>query len=239
MAPPVSETSAAHPEPRAALNLRREGLLGARWRAYLARPQGRVELAATSVFFVAVLLAVPRFLAWNEARKGAILADPILARLPTVDASWPIFVIFYGGLALALMDLVPRPWRLLAGLRAYALLMTFRMIGMWVTPLEPDPTNIPLRDPFVELIASGGQVFTKDLFFSGHTSTAALFALVALHPLRKRILYVGTALVGLLVLLQAVHYSVDVFAAPFFALGAWHLGRAWPGHRPGRTDRFD
>ncbi len=239
MAPPVSETSTAHSGPHPVLKTRRQGWLGMRWRAYLARPQGRIELAVTSAFFVAVLFAVPRFLTWNETRHGALLDDPILARLPVIDVSWPIFVIFYGGLALALMDLVPRPWRLLAGLRAYTLLMTFRMLGMWVTPLNPDPSNIPLRDPFVELIASGGQVFTKDLFFSGHTSTAALFALVALHPLRKRILYVGTALVGLLVLLQAVHYSVDVFAAPFFALGAWHLGRAWPGHRPGRTDSPD
>ncbi len=211
-------------------------LLTARWRVYLARPAGRIELTVTAAMFGAVLLAVPRFLAWNEARPGVVLADPILARLPVLDVSWPIFVIFYGGLTLALMDLVPRPWRLLAGLRAYALLMTFRMVGMWVTPLSPDPANIPLRDPFVELIASGGQVFTKDLFFSGHTSTAALFALVALHPLRKRVLYVGTALVGLLVLLQAVHYSVDVFAAPFFALGAWRLGKSWPADQPGRTE---
>ena len=236
MGSPAPQTPTARLD--ATTRSRRHGpfLLAARWRAYLSRPAGRIELAVTALMFGAVLLAVPRFLAWNETRAGVVLADPILARLPVLDVSWPIFVIFYGGLTLALMDLVPRPWRLLAGLRAYALLMTFRMIGMWVTPLSPDPSNIPLRDPFVELIASGGQVFTKDLFFSGHTSTAALFALVALHPLRKRVLYAGTVLVGLLVLLQAVHYSVDVFAAPFFALGAWRLGKSWPAEQPGRTE---
>ena len=62
----------------------------------------------------------------------------------------------------------------------------------------------------------------RDLFFSGHTATMTLLALAGRGRWRW-VLGGLTVAVGLLVLVQRVHYSYDVLAAPFFAGAAWWL----------------
>jgi membrane-associated phospholipid phosphatase len=97
-----------------------------------------------------------------------------------------------------------------------------RIAAMYLMPLEPPPGIIELRDPFVEFFG-GGRTLTRDLFFSGHTSTMFLLFLV-MPGRRLRIAYACfTVIVGLCVVLQHVHYTVDVFAAPFFAYGAYMI----------------
>jgi membrane-associated phospholipid phosphatase len=101
-------------------------------------------------------------------------------------------------------------------------MVIFRMIAMYLLPLDPPPAMIPLQDPMVEFFGTG-KLLTRDLFFSGHTSTLFLLFLVTPRGILKSLFLGCTILVAVAVLVQHVHYTIDVFAAPFFAYAAVKL----------------
>jgi membrane-associated phospholipid phosphatase len=89
-----------------------------------------------------------------------------------------------------------------------------RITSLYIFTLETPEGIIPLVDPFLERVAYGGNaVFTKDLFFSGHTST--LFIIFLLEDKRnlKIVILISTILIGLLLIWQRVHYTIDVLGA--------------------------
>jgi hypothetical protein len=209
------------------------------WREALSDRGFLLRLAAAVPALVVVLAALARFLEAVESRPGVVLPDPLLALLPPRDLTWPTFALIYGGLFAALAWLLPRPRRLLLGVQAYVLLVLFRIAAMWALPLGPPEGLIPLDDPLVRLFGPS-RVLTKDLFFSGHTATLFLLGLAATAPRLRALLLAATAAVGACVLVQHVHYAIDVLAAPFFAWGSWCLaerigagGRAAGSPSPG------
>jgi membrane-associated phospholipid phosphatase len=123
---------------------------------------------------------------------------------------------------IALIYLASHPDFLLIAMQSYALTATFRMLAMYSIPLDPPETIIPLIDPFVEFFG-GGTTLEKDLFFSGHTSTMFLLFLTARQRVIRKIFLILTILVGLCVLLQHVHYTVDVIIAPFVAFTSYRI----------------
>jgi hypothetical protein len=171
-----------------------------------------------------VLFILPRFLDFVEHRPGVTLPDPLLGLLPTSDLTWLIFGCIYGAIVVAVTILLRRPESFLLAARTYALMAIVRMMAMWLVPLDPPPGMIALKDPFVEFFGSG-VTLTRDLFFSGHTSTLVMFALVMPSRGWKTLFALLAAIVGTSVLIQHVHYSIDVLAAPFFAFGAFALAR--------------
>jgi membrane-associated phospholipid phosphatase len=68
-----------------------------------------------------------------------------------------------------------------------------------------------------------GEILTKDLFFSGHTATLFLLFLIMEKRVIKIIFIASTILVGIAVMLQHVHYVVDVAVAPFFAYTSYKI----------------
>lgn len=98
---------------------------------------------------------------------------------------------------------------------------------MYLVPLDPPIGIIPLRDPFVEGFFYDDKVLVKDLFFSGHTSNMVLLTLFMDIKWLKNILILASIIVGYLLLVQHVHYAIDVFAAPFFAYLAYRLSTKW------------
>ncbi len=185
-------------------------------------PAWRGECIATLAVLIPVLVALTHFLDAVEARHGVALPDPVLVLFPAVNLTWMTFLIIYAGLVAGLAVLTRHPRRLLLVFQAYALMALFRMAAMYLAPLEPPPGMIELKDPFVEFFG-GGKTLTRDLFFSGHTSTLFLLFLVVPGK-RMRIAFAASTLcVGICVVLQHVHYTVDVFAAPFFAYGAYSI----------------
>ncbi|MEO8734366.1 MAG: phosphatase PAP2-related protein, partial [Flavobacteriales bacterium] len=101
------------------------------------------------------------------------------------------------------------------------LMLVLRMLAMSLLTFEPPPDIIPLIDPFTQGFYPGGTPFLKDLFFSGHTATLMIMALLAESWLIRRIAALATAAIGLLVLIQHVHWTVDVLAAIPAAWLAW------------------
>ena len=182
----------------------------------------RLQAALTAPALGLALAALARFVRWVEGRPGATLPDPLLALLTPRDMTWLTFSLIYAGLLAGVALLSRRPRDLLAAVQAYAVMVAFRMAVMWATPLDPPPGMIELRDPFVEGLGTG-QLLTRDLFFSGHTSTMFLLFLAVPGRLARGFFLACTALVAACVLWQHVHYAVDVMVAPFFAYASWRV----------------
>jgi hypothetical protein len=195
-----------------------------RWRAALSRRGFVPKLAGSIVAVLIVLASAATLLPRNEIRAGAVLRDPILELLPSADLTVPLMIGTYGVIALALAVLCAAPERLVLGLQAYALLLLMRLTGIWLVALDPPQGMIPLHDPFVGM-ATGGTTLAKDLFFSGHVATLSLCGwAVEARPVRW-LCFASAVAVGLGLLIQHAHYTVDVAAAPFFAYLALTLVR--------------
>ena len=182
----------------------------------------RTEFGVTLIVLVPVLYCLTHFLDAIERRQGAVLEDPVLIRFPAIDLTWITFLVIYAGIIVALVVLIRHPRRLLLVFQGYALMALLRMVSMYLAPFDAPPGIIELRDPFVEFFG-GGRTLTRDLFFSGHTSTMFLLFLNMPGKTLKIIYACCTIVVGSCVVLQHVHYTVDVVAAPFFAYGAYRI----------------
>jgi len=165
------------------------------------------------------------FLEYAEARKGVILTDPILQLLTAADFTWIIFAVIYLSLIAALISLLPHPSHLLFAVQLYALMVFTRIIAMYLLSLEPPEGMILLKDPFVELFGTGSTL-TKDLFFSGHTASILIFFLTAKDKVFKIIFLTALILIAVLIILQKIHYTIDVYAAVFFTLSCYYILKA-------------
>ncbi|MBF9239225.1 hypothetical protein I2I05_17610 [Hymenobacter sp. BT683] len=195
-----------------------------KWSEAWARAGFRGRLGLVLGLLLGLLAVVPHFYHFVQSRPGQQLADPLLALLPVHDVSAATFALIYGGIAAALVFLLPRPPLLLRALWGYFLLQLLRMLTLWLVPLDPPAALITLRDPVIDrLFEVTTQPIVRDLFFSGHTATMALLALAVRGRNWGRVLTLMTMAVGTLVLVQRVHYSYDVLVAPLFAWFAYQL----------------
>ena len=190
------------------------------WKEFLT--DRKIELIITVLFLAVILFIFPNFLAFVEDRQGVVLADPILELFNPSDLTWLTFGLIYISLIVAIFSFRAKPEILLLSLQSYSLLVIFRVMVMYSAPLDAPERMILLNDPFVQFFGSG-QAFTKDLFFSGHTATLFLLFLVSDKKYLKIIFLTSTVLVGIAVLLQHVHYTIDVLAAPFFSYSSYKI----------------
>jgi len=166
-----------------------------------------------------------------DTRHGAVLADPLLQWLPARDLSLPIFALTYAPILWGIVIVVREGAQVLAVIYSYALLQIMRLTTIFMLPLEPPELMVLLSDPIADHLVFGTRV-TKDLFFSGHVSAIMLFSFF-IQNRRWRWLFRWVALADAVCLLvQHVHYSIDVFAAPMFALTAYSVVRVLMTPKP-------
>ena len=192
------------------------------WGTFLQNKYYRSEFIISIVLLTIVLFAFANFLNFNESRNGITLADPVLHFYKAVNLTWLTFGLIYSSIVIVLFTLVTNPGRLIFTIQCYSLLLLTRMVMMYLLPLNPPKGMILLNDPFVQLFGTG-QILTKDLFFSGHTATIFLFYLVSEKKAYRIFFLLATILVGVSVLLQHVHYVIDVVSAPFFSYLSYRL----------------
>jgi membrane-associated phospholipid phosphatase len=180
------------------------------------------DFIITILFAVFIISVFPVFLHFIEEREAALLFDPFLNLFNPVDLTWVTFGLIYFSVIVAVISLINKPASLFFALQSYGVMLLFRMLVMYLTPLNAPEKLIPLHDPFVQMFGTG-DILTKDLFFSGHTATMFLLFLVVKNHKLKTIFLITTILVGLAVLLQHVHYTVDVIAAPVFAYSSYKI----------------
>ena len=174
------------------------------------------------IILTVVLISFSQFLHFIEQREGVVLSDPVLRAFNPIYLTWLTFALIYLSLIIFVVTSFNKPDKLLIAFQAYGLMVIFRSIAMYLTPFEVPESILLLNDPFIQLFGKG-EILTKDLFFSGHTGTLFLLFLLAENKTLKSIFLISTIMVGTAVLLQHVHYSIDVFVAPFVAYGAYRI----------------
>jgi hypothetical protein len=194
------------------------------WLEELKKKYFRNLLAGTLILLAIALFFLAKFLAYNEIRQGFSFNDPLLSKFTPIDVTWLTFVLIYVGLVIALGSLAFYPERMLIALQSYTLVASLRLITIYFLPLSAPHGIIPLKDPFIEFFG-GGTTLLRDLFFSGHTATMFLFFLTSPSKRLRPIFLTCTILIGYLVLVQHVHYTIDVLAAPFFAYTSYRISR--------------
>ncbi|MBC7651383.1 MAG: hypothetical protein H7101_06520 [Deinococcales bacterium] len=162
------------------------------------------------------LLFYPLFFDYIEQRNGVVLNDFFLQKLPVKNVSIPIFAIIWGMGVLTLYRIYKSPNIALLCIWSFWLISISRVASITLWHLNPPENLIPLIDPLSNTFY-GGRFITKDLFYSGHTATQFLMFLCLQKKADKIIAFLATVSIGILVLIQHVHYTIDVVTAPIFA----------------------
>lgn len=159
----------------------------------------------------------------RTAAGANFVHDIFLDNLPVVNLD---FMIVTAALVLWIFSvalLAVRPRALLFGLKAIALYTVFRAFFLSLTHVGIYPHQIDFDDSFgynfYKLIT-----FQGNYFFSGHTGFPFLMMLIFWdEKLLRYFFLVATFVFGASVLLAHVHYSIDVFAAPFIVYGIYRI----------------
>jgi membrane-associated phospholipid phosphatase len=137
--------------------------------------------------------------------------------LPASDVSIPTFIIIWSVVLLVFYRIYQNPSIFLVVAYGFILMCIARVLTISLLPLNPPPGLITLKDPIANIAYGGKGIFiTKDLFYSGHTGNMFLFFLCLQAKWDKIIALAASFMVGILVLIQHIHYSVDVIAAFIF-----------------------
>ena len=185
------------------------------WKESLQQPAFRYQFALFLVIIIGIGLFFPEYFDYLEERDGILMNDFIVSRIRSRDVSWLVFFCLYSGIAIGVASSIRYPKICLMIMQTYSLVTLMRIITIFCIPLNPPEGYIALKEPLLGFFfTSEGKICSKDLFFSGHVSTIMAIYFPMKQKLNKAIVLVLTVLIGSLVLVQHVHYTVDVLAAP-------------------------
>ena len=191
------------------------------WKIAISNKYFKYSLLVVIVLFISQMAFVSYFQAQIEIRNGVSFNDPIMQYTTPIDLDIPTFIAIYTAHLLALFCAFKKPEIFLQLAIGYLFVYFFRIISIYLLPLDPPTDTIVLKDPI--LYWFGGGHITKDLFYSGHTASTFLAFLITNN--KKAKLYIGIALLVIVAgtLFQKVHYTIDVYAAFFFSFTAYRL----------------
>ena len=188
---------------------------GINWKLSWQNKNFRYQLYTAIIFITIILITYPFFFQYIEKREGLLFNDIVLNLIPAYDVYFLIFILVWSSTFFMLITAIKNPGIFLMSLVAYILLSITRMTSIFLFPLQTPPGIITLIDPLSNYFY-GVPFITKDLFFSGHASTLFLIFLCQKNKLCKYYTLVSCICVSILVLVQHIHYSIDViFAFPF------------------------
>jgi PAP2 superfamily C-terminal len=158
---------------------------------------------------------------------GVAVGDLILSHIPTFDID---FFVVQGVLILTVIILGLLVWKprylLFTGIAISVFILT-RSFFISLTHLGVDPHEIVL-----DTHTFGFGIYNllynskSDFFFSGHTGVPFLMGLIFWEEKRWRwTFFIISTIFGACVLLGHIHYSIDVFAAPFMTYGIFTIAQ--------------
>jgi hypothetical protein len=163
--------------------------------------------------------------AWQRASQAPPVRDLVLDSLPTVNAD---AVIVQGAILFLLICIALFLWHprhLFFGVKAVALFVMVRATFLNLTTFGVHPSQAVFDDGFGSALYNLVN-FDGNFFFSGHTGMPFLMALIFWNIKQLRVLFLAIAvLFAASVLLAHVHYSIDVFAAPFITYGIFRIAQ--------------
>jgi hypothetical protein len=187
------------------------------WSEAWQEPRFRNKTIIALILVAIILILLPTFFAFIEKREGMVLQDFVLDAIPAKDVSIPTFVVIWSVVLLVFYRIYQSPRLFLVVAYGFILMCLARVLTISLLPLNPPPGLITLKDPIANIAYGGKGIFiTKDLFYSGHTGNMFLFFLCLQAKWDKIIALAASFMVGILVLIQHIHYSIDVISAFIF-----------------------
>ncbi|MBL0104667.1 MAG: phosphatase PAP2 family protein [Bacteroidetes bacterium] len=183
------------------------------WKAALSHTSFRNQFVITLIGILSFMFIFPSFFDWIESRTGKVLTDILLDQIPAMDVSFLIFFFLYSGIVVGVAAHYNHPKVILIAMQTYLLITLLRMASITLFPLNPPIGYIPLHEPFVQLFVKGSKIISHDLFFSGHVSTILSIYFSTRRRIINRYLLLCSIMISVLVLVQHVHYTIDVIAA--------------------------
>lgn len=177
------------------------------------------------VSFIVEHFAVLYALSYASRPTTVYVGDLLLDNLPVVNLNLIIVEGALWAIVLSTLLVLWNPRKILFALKVVALTIAIRAFFMSLTHIGIYPGQI---NPGHGLY---GSLYTYlDLqtgyFFSGHTAFPFLMVLFFWEKRVWRYTYLAlTVVFAASVLLARVHYSIDVFAAPFIAYGIFEISR--------------
>lgn len=151
------------------------------------------------------------------------VGDFFLDHLPTINLNPVIVEGALFAIVFSLALIISKPKYLIFTLKSVALFIVIRSFFVSVTHLGIYPNQVVPDNGFLDQVYSALNL-QAGYFFSAHTGLPILMALIMWKERFWRYLYLlASVLFGISVLLAHVHYSIDVFAAPFMVYSIFHL----------------
>lgn len=174
------------------------------------------------IVFGAILTSLPFFFRAIEARNGFVFSDILLTQIPPHNVSIAVFFLIWSSCILVVYRLIQDPLIMLEIFWTYNGVTLLRMACISLISLNPPEGLIPLADPITNQFY-GEHYITHDLFFSGHTATVFLVFLCLKQKIDRIYTLCATILLGILLLIQHVHYTIDILAAPVFTYAVYRI----------------
>lgn len=209
--------------------------------------ENRISLYLGILLLVASLLIQINANQYATVKATNYVGDAILDRIPTIDLD---FIIVHGSMLAWLFTgllLLAKPRRLLFAVKTIALFVLVRAFFISLTHIGVRPDRLIFGFDGDSFLYAFYTLFTfeGDFFFSGHTGFPFLIALLFWNePFWRKFFLAVTLVFGVSVLFAHVHYSIDVFAAPFITYAIFAMAKYIfkKDHRlmtqPARTERF-
>ncbi len=157
------------------------------------------------------------------ANSGQFVGDFFLEVLPIINLNNIIIEGAFIAFLLTIILIFQKPNYIIFTMKASALFITTRAFMISVTHLGIYPGQITSGFGFSDRIYEALNLHAG-YFFSGHTGFPLLMALIFWKKRVLRYLFLTiSAVFGISVLLAHVHYSIDVFAAPFMTYSIFKL----------------
>jgi hypothetical protein len=145
-----------------------------------------------------------------------VFDDPILKLIEPREVSFLIFPLTYLPV-LVFVFLHLRNLEFLVFAQAYVIIIGLRALTIFLLPLDAPLNAVQLNDPILNNTFYPGGYSPYDLFFSGHVAAIFLLFFLEQNKIMKGFFLLNAILLGMLLIIQHVHYSIDIFAAPLFS----------------------
>lgn len=158
---------------------------------------------------------------YATAHASNPVADLFLDWLPIYDVNFIHIFLALTFWSLFALWLLNYPTFLPFVCKSAALFILIRSGFICLTHLGIPPNQLSIPKTFSSLL-----LFSGDMFFSGHVGGPFLLYLIFYPVKRCRRLFLSVSIIfGLSVVLGHIHYSIDVFAAPFITFTIFHMSK--------------
>ncbi|PUZ25946.1 hypothetical protein DCC81_17020 [Chitinophaga parva] len=202
------------------------------WKANWQIPAFKRRVIGGVVALIGVLSYLPAFFQRIEMRNGYVLHDFVLQVVPASDVSVPIFLLIWLSAGYTLYQASRQPEVFVRLLYGFLFVCLSRIITIYLVALNPPLDLIQLKDPLSNQFYGKAGFITKDLFYSGHTATVCLLAYCLPGRWEKWVVGGIAAVVAALLLVQHVHYTMDVLTAPLLTYACYRLAASINWDRP-------